>query len=73
MGYLPCATKANLCGKVALVQPCCREDEGGPFEIVVQEMISNHHKLLWSKATVVSVMEKARLDLVRYVLRRRTQ
>ena len=65
--------EGDSCGKVALVQPCCREDEGGPLEIVVQEMISNHHKLLWSKATVVSVMEKARLDLVRYVLWRRTQ
>jgi len=31
----------------------------------MQVEASNHLKLLWSKATVVSVKEKARLDLVR--------
>jgi len=37
---------------------CCIEDEGGPLGLVIQVMIPNHHKLLWSKATVVSVMVK---------------
>ena len=27
----------------------------------------NHRKLLWTKTTVVSVTEKAKLDFVRYV------
>jgi hypothetical protein len=37
---------------------CYRKDGGRPPGVVLQEMISNHHKLLWSKATVVSVMGK---------------
>ena len=52
---------------------CYREDEGRPLGFALQDAISNHHKLLWSKATVVSVMEKAKLDFVRCVLGRRTQ
>ena len=55
------------------VQLCCTEDEGRPLGIAIQVEIPNHLKLLWSKAMVVSVKEKARLDLVRYVLWRRTQ
>jgi hypothetical protein len=47
------------------MQPCCTEDEGGPLEAAIQVEASNHLKLLWSKATVVSVKEKARLDFVR--------
>ena len=34
----------------------------------MQVEVPNHRKLLWSKATVVSVTEKARQDFVRYVL-----
>ena len=33
----------------------------------MQVEASNHRKLLWSKAMVVSVTEKAKLDFVRYV------
>jgi len=47
--------------------------EGRPLGIAIQVEIPNHLKLLWSKATVVSVKEKARPDLVRWVLWRRTQ
>ena len=39
----------------------CAEDEGGPLGVGLQELISNHLKLLWSKAMVVSVQEKSRL------------
>jgi len=46
-------------------QLCCTEDEGRPPGIAIQVEIPNHLKLLWSKAMVVSVKEKARLDLVR--------
>ena len=52
---------------------CYRNDGGRSSEFALQEVISNHHKLLWSKAIVVSVMEKAKLDFVRYVLWRRMQ
>ena len=43
----------------------CTRDEGRPLEAAVQAEASNHLKLLWSKAMVVSVKEKARQDLVR--------
>ena len=37
----------------------CTKDEGGPFGIGNQLLISSHCKLLWSKATVVNVAEKS--------------
>ena len=40
------------------LQLCYIEDEGGPLGIAIQVEIPNHHKLLWSKTTVVSVMGK---------------
>jgi len=47
------------------MQPCCTEDGSRPLETVMQVEVSNRLKLLWSKATVVSVKEKAGQDLVR--------
>ena len=44
---------------------CLAEDEGRPLEAAIQVEASNHRKLLWPKAMVVSVTEKARQDLVR--------
>ena len=41
----------------------CTRDEGGPFEVDNQVLISSHRKLLWSKAMVVSVAEKPKQDL----------
>ena len=38
---------------------CCKRDEGRPFAVGLQGQAANHLKLLWSKATVVSVEEKA--------------
>jgi hypothetical protein len=35
----------------------CTRDEGGPFEVGDQVLISSHRKLLSSKAMVVSVAE----------------
>ena len=35
-----------------------KEDEGWPLGLTIQVVIPNHHKLLWSKAMVVSVMGK---------------
>jgi hypothetical protein len=44
----------------------CTRDEGWPFEIGNQVLISNHRKLLWSKAMVVNVAEKPEQDSGRY-------
>ena len=44
----------------------CTRDEGGPFEIGNQVLISNHRKLLSSKAMVVNVAEKSEQDFDRY-------
>jgi len=54
----------SLTGLVSRVSPVhtavcnCTRDEGGPFEVGNQVLISSHRKLLWSKATVVNVAEK---------------
>jgi len=42
----------------------CAKDEGGPLGVGLQEQASNHLKLLWSKAMVVSVEEKSRQRIV---------
>ena len=39
----------------------CTRDEGGPFEVGNQVLISSHRKLLSSKAMVVNVAEKSDL------------
>lgn len=46
-------------------KPCLTEDERGPLGAAIQVETPNHRKLLWSKATVVSVAEKAEQDSVR--------
>ena len=43
----------------------CTRDEGGPFEVGNQVLISSHRKLPLSKAIVVSVVETAGRDPVR--------
>ena len=58
-------------GSVSRVSPVhtamrnCTRDEGGPFEVGNQVLISSHRKLLSSKAMVVSVAETAGQDPVR--------
>ena len=42
----------------------CTKDEGRPLGAGLQEQASNHLKLLWSKAMVVSVEEKSRQRIV---------
>jgi hypothetical protein len=44
----------------------CTRDEGRPFEVGNQVLISNHRKLLCSKAMVVNVAEKSEHDFDRY-------
>jgi hypothetical protein len=51
----------------------CTGDEGGPFGFGNQVLISNHRKLLWSKAMVVSVAETPGPDSGRYGRERRAQ
>jgi hypothetical protein len=41
-------------------------EEGGPFEVGNQVLISSHRKLLSSKAMVVNVAEKSERDFGRY-------
>jgi hypothetical protein len=43
----------------------CTRDEGGPFEFGNPVLISNHRKLLRSKATVVNIAEKSEQDFDR--------
>jgi hypothetical protein len=50
---------------VCWMQLCCTRDEGGPFGAAMQVEASNHLKLLWSKAMVVSVKEKVPHDGIR--------
>jgi hypothetical protein len=45
--------------------PCCTGDEGRPLEAAMQVEASNHLKLLWSKAMVVSVKDKVPHDGIR--------
>ena len=51
----------------------CTRDGGGPFEFGNQVLISNHRKLLSSKATVVNVAETSGHDPGRYGRERRAQ
>jgi len=58
----------SLLGLVSRISPVhtavcnCTRDEGRPFGIGNQLLISSHRKLLWSKATVVNVAEKPEQD-----------
>src|SRR6516165_2510488 len=65
----PRKTEAGLVSRVTPVQTAmrnCTRDEGRSFEIGNQVLVSNHRKLLWSKATVVNVAEKPEQDSGRY-------
>jgi hypothetical protein len=58
-------SESGLVSRVSPVQTAlrnCTKDEGGPFEVGNQVLISSHRKLLLSKATVVNVAEKSGLD-----------
>jgi hypothetical protein len=44
----------------------CTRDEGRPFEVGNQVLISSRRKLLSSKATVVNVAEKSEHDFGRH-------
>ena len=44
----------------------CTRDEGRPFEVGNQVLISSHRKLLSSKAMVVNVAEKSERDFGRH-------
>jgi hypothetical protein len=62
-------SELGLVSRVTPVHTAMRNytrDEGRPFEVGNQVLISNHRKLLWSKATVVNVAEKPEQDSGRY-------
>ena len=73
---VPCNSKARqlksavvLVSRVTPVHTAlrnCTRDEGGPFEVGNQVLISSHRKLLLSKAMVVNVAEKSERDFGRY-------
>jgi hypothetical protein len=69
--YRYCALQNVAIGSVSRVSPVhtamrnCTRDEGGPFEVGNQVLISSHRRLLSSKAMVVSVAETAGQDPVR--------
>ena len=68
--------KTGLVSRVTPVHTAlrnCTRDEGGPFEVGNQVLISNHRKLLWPKAMVVNVAEKSERDSGRYDWERRAQ
>jgi hypothetical protein len=44
----------------------CTRDERWRFEVGNQVLISNHRKLLWSKAMVANVAEKSEQDSGKY-------
>jgi hypothetical protein len=59
----------GIVSRVTLVHTAvrnCTRDEGGPFEVGNQVLISSHRKLLSSKAMVVNVAEKSKRDFGRY-------
>ncbi|WP_166636314.1 hypothetical protein [Fonticella tunisiensis] len=47
-----------------LIVSCYIKDEGRPLEITIQVGISNHLKVLLSKAMVLSIKEKARQKIL---------
>ena len=52
-------TDAKVIAVVVLRYEAAKRDGGRPSEIGMQVQIPNHLKLLWTKAMVVSVEEKA--------------
>jgi hypothetical protein len=70
LGHVASDTSAT--GLVSRVTPVhtamrnCTRDEGRPFEVGNQVLISSHRELLSSKATVVNVAEKSEQDFDRY-------
>jgi hypothetical protein len=58
-------SEMGLVSRVSPVQTAlrnCTRDEGRPFEVGNQGLISSHRKLLLSKAMVVNVAETSGLD-----------
>ena len=65
---------ASWCAmRTTVRQAMCARDEGRSLAAGLRRQAANHRKRLWSRAMVVSVTEKARLDLVRYETERRMQ
>ena len=68
------SAESGLVSRASSVHTAMRNytgDEGRSFEFGNQVLISSHRKLLWSKARVVNVAEKAGQDPVRHGRERR--
>ncbi len=71
-GVTPLTSMMFEMGLVSRVSPVhtamrnCTRDEGRPFEVGNQVLISSRRKLLSSKATVVNVAEKSEQDFGRH-------
>jgi hypothetical protein len=66
---MPVTAALGLVSRASSVHTAMRNytgDEGRSFEFDNQVLISSHRKLLWSKARVVNVAEKAGQDPVRH-------
>ena len=64
-GYRHVMSALGLVSRVSPVHTAvrnCTRDEGGPFEVGNQVLISSHRKLLSSKAMVVNVAETSGHD-----------
>ena len=57
--FLRATRRVSRVSPVQTAMRNCTRDEGGPFEVGNQVLISSHRKLLSSKAMVVSVAEKS--------------
>jgi hypothetical protein len=55
--FLRATRRVSRVSPVQTAMRNCTRDEGGPFEVGNQVLISSHRKLLLSKAMVVSVAE----------------
>jgi len=67
--FEPLMSEKGLVSRVSPVQTAlrnCTRDEGRPFEVGNQVLISSRRKLLSSKAMVVNVAETVGHDPIRY-------
>jgi hypothetical protein len=72
--FNPANVSNGFVSRVSPVQTAlrnCTRDEGRPFEVGNQVLISSHRKLLLSKAMVVNVAETVGHDLSRHGRERR--